>query len=41
MDADETEDVLTLVSLVARYVLSDYSRLGEDVEMIDDVLELC
>lgn len=40
MDADETGNVLTLVSLVVRYVLSDYSRISEDIEMIEDVLEL-
>ena len=40
MDADETEDILTLVSLVAHYVLSDYSRVSEDIKMIDGVLEL-
>ena len=30
MDANEIENVLTLVSLVTRYVLSDYSRICED-----------
>lgn len=38
--ANETDDVLTSVGLVAHYVLSDYLRVCENIEMIDDVLEL-
>ena len=40
LNMDEIEDIITLGSLVARYVLSDYSRVCEDIEMIDDILEL-
>jgi len=44
MDADldtaESEVILTLTGSVIRYVLSDYSRFCEDVEMIDDILDL-
>ena len=32
LNMDEIEDIITLGSLVARYVLSDYSRVCEDIE---------
>ena len=37
---DEIEDIITIGSLVARYVLSHYSRVCKDIEIIDHVLEL-
>ena len=38
MDDDEIEAILSLTDAVVRYILTDYSRLSEDIEMIVDVL---
>lgn len=44
MDSGETqtenEAVLSLTNMIAHYVLAEYLRFCEDVEMIDDVLDL-
>ena len=40
MDDDEIEAILSLTDAVVRYILTDYARFSEDIEMIDDVLAL-
>ena len=40
MDDDEIEAILSLTDAVVRYILTDYSRFSEDIEMMDDVLTL-
>ena len=40
MDDDEVEAILSLTNLVVRYILTEYLRICDDIEMIDDVLAL-